>query len=117
MDNHADGAPLLPFFIFGTLVLFFFIWGAMHDIAHGDEGTAEWTVLAFCAIAFPIFYRAATRTLPGKMRIGWLTGTGVLIALFSVGAVASILRPKYVKRRFACAGLGSWRVMLCRSMV
>ncbi len=87
----------MPLITFGTLALFYFVWAAMHDIAHGDEGTLEWTVLVLCAVVFPVLYWFAVRTLAAKARLAWLIGTGLLISLFTAGAVAAVMRPKYPK--------------------
>ncbi|HWA16582.1 MAG TPA: hypothetical protein VG817_09115, partial [Gemmatimonadales bacterium] len=75
----------------------YLVWAAMHDIAHGDEGTMEWTVLGVCTVGFLLLYWLALRTLASKARMGWLVGTALLISLFSAGAVSAILRPKYAK--------------------
>jgi hypothetical protein len=88
---------ILPLIAFFDLILFFLIWAAMHDIAHGDEGTFEWTVLAICAIAFPLSFWLAIRALTRTPKMAWLIGVGLLVALFSIGAVNSILHPKYPK--------------------
>ncbi|WP_321472170.1 hypothetical protein [uncultured Paludibaculum sp.] len=95
MDRDHMG--LLPAIAFGTLILFYFVWAAMHDIAHGDEGTLEWTVLAICVPAFIGLYWQALRSLSSKARMTWLAGTGILFGLFCTAAVASMLHPKYAK--------------------
>lgn len=95
MDH--DDIGLLPLFSFGTLVLFYCVWACMHDIAHGDEGTLEWTVLAICAVAFALMCWCALRALTSKAKVAWLIGTGLLISLFSAGAVSSMFHPKYAK--------------------
>jgi hypothetical protein len=105
--DHVDALPL---FAFGTLILFYCVWACMHDIAHGDEGTAEWTMLTVCAVAFALVYRQALRVLASKAKVAWLIGTGLLISLFSAGAVSSMLHPKYAKdpmlaSTFLAAGL------------
>jgi len=87
----------VPIFAFFTLILFYLVWAAMHDLAHGDEGTFEWTVLAVCAAAFPLLYRQGLRILTGSARLAWLAFTGFLVTVFSLGATSSILRPKYPK--------------------
>ena len=97
MDREDAG--FLPAVTFGTLILFYFVWAAMHDIAHGDEGTVEWTVLAICALAFAGLYWQAVRVLTSKAKVAWLIGTGLLLSLFSAGALHSMLQPKYVKDR------------------
>lgn len=94
---NRDDIGLLPAISFGTLILFYFVWAAMHDIAHGDEGTLEWTVLAICAVAFAGLYRQALRFLTPKAKVAWLIGTGLLLVLYSAGAISSMLHPKYVK--------------------
>jgi peptidoglycan/LPS O-acetylase OafA/YrhL len=95
MDH--DDIGLLPAFTLGTLILFYFVWAAMHDIAHGDEGTLEWTVLAICALAFAGLYWQAFRVLTSKAKLAWLIGTGFLLSLFDAGAISSMWHPKYVK--------------------
>jgi peptidoglycan/LPS O-acetylase OafA/YrhL len=107
--DHED-AVLLPLLSFATLILFYFVWACMHDIAHGDEGTAEWTVLAICAMAFAMVFRLALRFLAPDAKVAWLIGTCLLISLFSAGAVSSVFRPKYAKdpmlaSTFLAAGL------------
>ena len=92
-----DDLSVLPLIGVFTLILFYFLWAAMHDIAHGDEGTLEWTVLAICGIAFPLLYRQALRIFRRTAKMAWLIGTGLLITLFSLGAVSSLLHPKYPK--------------------
>ena len=108
MDH--DDVGLLPFFAFATLILLYFVWACMHDIAHGDEGTAEWTVLAICAMAFVLVFWAALRFLGPAAKVAWLIGAGLLIGLFSAGAVSSMFHPKYAKdpmlaSTFLAAGL------------
>ena len=96
-DEEYLNLSLLPLIAICKLILFYFVWAAMHDIAHGDEGTLEWTVLAICAIAFPLLYGLALRILTRTAKMAWLLGAGLLIVLFSSGAVSSILHPKYPK--------------------
>lgn len=81
----------------GTLLLFCLVWAAMHDIAHGDEGTIEWTVLAISALAFAGLYRQAIRILRSKAKVAWLIATGLLFSLFNFAAAAALRRPKYDK--------------------
>ncbi len=105
-----DDNGCLPLIAFGTLSLFYFVWAAMHDLAHGDEGTLERTVLAICAAAFPLLYWLALRTLTSNGRLAWLAGTGLLIGLFTSGAVSALLHPKYpadpmLASAFLAAGL------------
>jgi hypothetical protein len=105
-----DDIGFLPAVTLGTLILLYLVWAAMHDIAHGDEGTFEWTALAICAVAFAGLYRQAVRVLTDKAKVAWLLGTGLLLSLFSAGAVNSMLHPKYVKdpmlaRTFLSVGL------------
>ena len=95
MDRNHVG--FLPAITSGTLLLFYLVWAAMHDIAHGDEGTIEWSVLAICALAFAGLYRQALSVLTSKAKVAWLIGTGLLFSLFSAAAAAAILRPKYDK--------------------
>jgi hypothetical protein len=83
--------------MFFTVILFYLVWAAMHDLAHGDEGTLEWSVLAVYAMAFPALYWLVLRILTRIARMAWLIGAGLLFALFSVGAASSLLHPKYPK--------------------
>ena len=108
MNERETGA--LALFAFGTLVLFFFVWGSLHDLAHGDEGTLEWTVLAICAWAFPVLYGLAVRVLAVQAKVAWLAGTAFLVSLFSAGAVGQLLHPKYPRdpmlaKTFLAAGI------------
>jgi hypothetical protein len=97
MDRGDLSFPVLPLIALFDLILFYFVWAAMHDIAHGDEGTLEWTVLAMCAMAFPLLYWLASRILTQTANRAWLIGTALLITLFCVGAVGSMVHPKYPK--------------------
>ncbi len=96
MNAHSETGPL-PLFGIGALVFFYSVWACMHDIAHGDEGTGEWTVLAICALVFPFLYWSALRVLAGKARLMWLIALGLLFGLFNAGALSSVLHPKYAK--------------------
>jgi hypothetical protein len=80
----------------GTLILYFLVWAALHDIARQESGsTLEWIVLAMCVPAFALVYRVAlSRLVPGERTL-WLLGVTVLTALASLGAGSSLLRPKY----------------------
>jgi hypothetical protein len=100
----------------GTLILFFFVWAALHDLAQGDEGTLEWTVFGLCVLAFPFLYRFALRVLTPKAQFGWLIGAGVLILLFSAGAASLVLGPKSAQdpmagRTFLIVGLPALAVI------
>jgi hypothetical protein len=44
-------------------------------------------------------YWQAVRVLTSKAKVAWLIGTGLLLSLFSAGALHSMLQPKYVKDR------------------
>jgi len=79
----------------GAMALFYFVWAALHDIAHGDEGTIEWIVLAVCALAFAGLYRHALRHLSPKAKLIWFITMGLVFSLFSVAAAAAIAHPKY----------------------
>ena len=57
----------------------------------------EWTFFAVSAVTFALVYRLALETLSWKARIGWLTGTGLLLVLYSVAAIIAMIRPKYAK--------------------
>ena len=95
MDRNQDGPLVL--LSFGTLLLFYFVWAAMHDIAHGDEGTLEWNVLGICAFLFPLLYWLALRSLTSGARLAWLIATGLLVGVFSAGALSAIFHPKGAK--------------------
>jgi hypothetical protein len=88
--NDAWLAPIAA----GTLILFFFVWAALHDVARGDEGSLEWTIFGLCILAFPLLYLLALKRLTPRGQLKWLIGTGVLIALFSAGAASLTLWPK-----------------------
>ena len=108
--DRMDHDDWLPAIAFGTLILFYLVWAALHDIAHGDEGTVESIVLAISVPAFALLYRQALRVLTSKAKVAWLIGTGLLISLFNAGAVSSMLHPKYAKdpmlaSAFLAAGL------------
>ena len=108
MESARDW--LLVPFTAGSLIVFFFVWAAMHDLAHGDEGTLEWTVLAICAVALPLVFYLAVRALSSAALLAWLIGTGLLVALFTVGAISAMLTPKYSRdpmlaRSFLSVGL------------
>ena len=94
---HDDGRGLLPAIALGTLILFYLAWAAMHDIAHGDEGTLEWTCLAMIVPAFAFLSLQALRYLRSAPRLAWLVGTNLLLSLFTAGAVGSLIHPKYPK--------------------
>ncbi len=83
----------LPIFSVATLLVFYLIAAAMHDIAHGESDlTFEYCALVVCAVALTLLYRAALK-LPERQRSLWLAGTGLLVLLFVSGAVNVFLRP------------------------
>jgi hypothetical protein len=95
--DHDDVGILLAIAA-GTLVVFYVIWAAMHDIAHGAvDPTFEYAALALSVLAFAFLYRKALLILTPKFKVGWLTGVGLLMILFDVGALSANLRPKYPK--------------------
>lgn len=81
----------------GTLLIFFLVWAAMHDIAHANElnYSLEYVVLLFCPFAFGALYAMGLRVLRHGARVTWLTGTALLLALYNLGAASALLRPKY----------------------
>lgn len=93
-DNEVG---FLPAIAVGTLVVFYFIWAALHDIAHANDSnlTLEYAVLALSVPGFGFLYRKAMALLDRKEKIAWLSGTGLVIALFSLGAINANLYPKY----------------------
>jgi RsiW-degrading membrane proteinase PrsW (M82 family) len=94
-DSSGD-VGLLPVIAFGTLFVFYMIWAAMHDIAHGEsDTTAEWTVLIVSVPTFAVLYYIALSLLGPNAKFLWLAGTGLLVLLFNLGAVNAILYPKY----------------------
>ncbi len=114
-----DNVGLLPAFAFGTLFLFYIVWAAMHDIAHGDEGAIETIALAISVVAFALLYRHALRLLAFREEVAWLIGTGILLALFNAGAVSSMFHPKYPKdpmlaTAFLCAGVPGFGLIVYR---
>ncbi len=120
MTAHQQASPL-PLFGLGALVLFYSVWACMHDIAHGDEGTGEWTVLAICALLFPLLYWSALRLLTVNAKLVWLIGVGVVLSLFNTAAVNVILHPKYAKdpllgKTFLAAGI-PMLVVVCYHLI
>lgn len=98
MDEHhsSDDIGLLPAIAVGTLFVFYMIWAAMHDIAHGESDTTlEYAALIVSVPAFAFLYRMALLHLAPKAKFVWLGGTGLLILLFDLGAVDAKLHPKY----------------------
>ena len=94
----TDFTGLLPAILFvATLALFYLVWGAFHDLAHGDEGNAEWTCLAFSLPAFFLLDWLAVHFLPANAKLAWLTANGFVLVLFSAGAVAGIVHPHYAR--------------------
>jgi len=80
----------------GTLAVFFSVWAALHDIAHGLERdyTAEYVGLVASALGFAFLYGKALRGLPHRGRLAWLRGTGVLLAICDIAAVAAMVSPR-----------------------
>jgi hypothetical protein len=98
MDDHhsSDHIGFLPAIAVGTLFVFYTIWAAMHDIAHGESDTTlECAALIVSVPAFAFLYRVALLHLAPKAKLLWLGGTGLLILLFDVAAVNAKLHPKY----------------------
>lgn len=96
MDGHGHGGvgSLLAIAV-ATLLVFYFVWAAMHDIAHGEsDSTFEYTILVISIPAFAFLYRLAFRLLMPKAKAVWLGCTGLLILLFDAAAVNVKLRPE-----------------------
>ncbi len=102
MDNNDKGdVGLLPIFGVGTLFLFYLVWAAAHDIAHGESDlTLEYFLLVLSIPAFALLYRMAFVVLAPKARTVWLGGTGLLLLLFDLGALNAKLHPKYAPDPF-----------------
>ena len=97
MDNRNGGSVgFLPVIAVGTLFVFYIVWAAMHDIAHGESDcTLEYTALVISVPAFAFLYRMALVLLAPKAKAAWLGGTGLLILLFDVAAANVKLHPRY----------------------
>jgi hypothetical protein len=98
MNGHhgSDEIGYLPAIAVGTLFVFYLVWAAMHDIAHGEsDSTLEYGALIMSVPVFAFLYRMALLHLGAKARRAWLTGTGLLVLLFNLGAMNAKLHPKY----------------------
>ena len=96
MDDHSDHAGFLPVIGVGTLLVFYLVWAALHDIARGERDPRfEYGVLAVSVPAFALLYRMALRLLRPQAKTAWLGGTGVLVLLFDLAALSARLRPRY----------------------
>ena len=94
--GSSDDWGLLPALSVGTAFVFYVIWAAMVDIAHEESGTTfEWVALVLSVPTFAFLYRIALSRLTRTERSLWLTGTALLLALFSMGGINIILHPKY----------------------
>jgi hypothetical protein len=93
MDRNHMG--FLPAIGVSTLVVFYLIWAAMHDIAHDGGGAPEYVALAVSPLAFAYLFRQALRVLTTRERVVWLAGAGLLISLFATAAVSALVNPKY----------------------
>ena len=99
MDDHqhCDDMGLLPAIAVGTSFVFYLVWGAMHDIAHGEPDTTfEYAALIISIPAFAFLYRMALLHLASRAKLAWLGGTGLLVLMFDLASGVAILRPKYV---------------------
>lgn len=95
-DGHAEDVGFLPALTVGTLFVFYLVWAAGHDIAHGEADTAlEYAALIGSVPAFAWLYRTALLRLSPRAKAGWLGGTGLLLTLFNSAAIQSALHPKY----------------------
>ncbi|MBI1896890.1 MAG: hypothetical protein HYS04_10225 [Acidobacteria bacterium] len=93
--HSSDDTGLLPAIAIGTLFVFYIIWAAMHDIAHGESDTTlEYAALIVSLPAFASLYRMALHLAP-TAKLVWLGGTGLLVLLFDLAAVHAKLHPKY----------------------
>jgi hypothetical protein len=79
----------------GVLVVFYLVWAAMHDLAHGDPGTLEYSVLIVCVPVFVFLIEMAVRLLTLKAQSLWLGGIGLLLLLLNAGALYGRQHPKY----------------------
>ena len=96
-ERHSTGdIGLLPAVALGTLFVFYMVWAAMHDIAHGEsDATLEYATLIVSVPAFAFLYRVALLHLAPKAKSVLLGGTGLLVLLCDLGAANAKLHPKY----------------------
>jgi hypothetical protein len=101
MDGHDNSdVGVLMVIAIGTLFVFYLVWAAMHDIAHGESDcTLEYAVLVISIPAFAFLYRTALLHLAPRAKAAWLGGTGLLILLFDLAALSAKLHPKYAPDR------------------
>jgi len=96
LDRRGDEVGLLPAITVGTLLVLYLVWGAMHDLAHGESDlTFEYAALALSVPAFAFLYRGALLRLSSKAKLAWLGGAGLVLLLLNAGAVNARLHPKY----------------------
>lgn len=112
MSGHRQSALFLAS-ASGALLVFFVVWAALHDLAHGDEGTVEGIFLAISAAAFALLYRFALRSLAYRARMVWLMGVAGIAAFFNVAAVSAILRPMFPRDPLLGACVLAAGVSLC----
>jgi ABC-type amino acid transport system permease subunit len=76
-ERHSTGdIGLPPAVALGTLFVFYMVWAAMHDIAHGEsDATLEYAALIAGVPAFAFLYRVALLHLAPKAKSAWLVGT------------------------------------------
>jgi len=81
----------------GAALVFFLVFGSVHDISHADETdyTLEYLVLVFSVPAFGWIYWKAFRVLTPRGKTVWLAVTGAVILLCDLSAVAVLHHPKY----------------------
>lgn len=81
----------------GAALVFFLVFGSLHDISQADETdyTLEYLVLVFSVPAFGWIYWKAFQILMPKGKAVWLAATGAVILLCDLSAVATLRHPKY----------------------
>lgn len=95
-ERHRSDVGLLLALAAGMLFVFYLVWAAMHDIAHGERDTTlEYVALIISLPVFAFLYRVALLHLRPKARAVWLGGTGLLILLFDLAAINATFHPKY----------------------
>jgi hypothetical protein len=93
--HRREPGVLLPAISVATLVVFYLVWGALHDIARGEaDTTLECGALVLAVPAFAFLYRAALRLAP-RARSVWFAGAGLTVLLFDLAAANAMLNPKY----------------------
>lgn len=78
-------------------LVFFLVFGSLHDISHAEETdyTLEYLVLVFSVPAFGWIYWKAFQILTPRGKMAWLGVTGAVILLCDLSAVGTLRHPKY----------------------